>query len=324
MAAYPVFVREEQVPKISSIFKGKRKVQPLINIEIAGVNFSIESLHKMKLEELPTSYGNFLNKVNAAYDSIKVRLELNNIPVPIMTKIFDTDESWSMFVNDDEYFVTLNSPVLDKRIVWFARFKKDFSETVVYCSEMLIRITEMDGITKVINPLCYPLDQILLMYYLSHREGALIHCAGLEYDGRGYIFPGKSGAGKSTISRILAGRDGFDILSDDRMVVRKFGSTFYAFGTPWPGEAEIAVNKNFPLSAIFFVSHGMSNRIERMAPREALERLLPLTSIPWYDVDIMTKMLAFCEDLTSHMPAYALSFKPDAEVTDLFENFISK
>jgi hypothetical protein len=294
-----------------------------MNIEIAGVNFSIESRQEIKLEELPTSYGNFLKRDISAHDIIKVRLELNNIPAPIMTKIFDTNESWSMFVNDDEYFVALNPPVLNKCIVWLARFKKDFSETVIYCSEMLIPANQMDDIIKVINPLCYPLDQILLMYYLSQREGALIHCAGLEYGGRGYIFPGRSGAGKSTISRILAGRDRFDIMSDDRMVVRKFGKTFAAFGTPWPGEEEIAQNRNLPLSAIFFISHGKNSRIEQIAPREALERLLPLTSIPWYDADIMTKILDFCEDLTSYIPAYALSFKPDAEIIDVLESFIS-
>jgi hypothetical protein len=294
-----------------------------MNVEIAGVNFSIESRHEIKLEDLPPSYGNFLKRDVSAHDIIKVRLELNNIPAPIMTKIFDTNASWSMFVNDDEYFVALNPPVLNKRIVWLARFKKDFSETIIYCSEMFMPAHQMDDITKVINPLCYPLDQILLMYYLSQREGALIHCAGLEYDGRGYIFPGRSGAGKSTISRILAGRDGFDIISDDRMVVRKFGRTFCAFGTPWPGEAEIAENKKLPLSSIFFISHAKDSRIEKITPREALERLLPLTSIPWYDADIMTEILAFCEDLTSHVPAYALSFKPDTEIVDILENFIS-
>lgn len=297
---------------------------PLMNIEIAGVNFSIESRHEIRLEELPASYANFVRSDVSAHDIIKVRLELNNIPAPEMTKIFDTDESWSMFVNNDEYFVALNPPVLNKRNVWLARFKKDFSETVIYCSEMLIPANQRDDITKVINPLCYPLDQILLMYYLSQREGALVHCAGVDYNGRGYIFPGRSGAGKSTISRILAGRNRFTIISDDRMVVRKSGSVFSAFGTPWPGEEEIAENKNLPLSAIFFISQGISNRIEQITSREALERLLPVTSIPWYDADTMTEILAFCEDLTSHIPAYSLFFKPDAEIIDLLENFVSE
>jgi hypothetical protein len=299
-------------------------VPPLMHIEIAGVNFSIESRHKIRLEELPASYDNFVRRDVSAHDIIKVRLELNNIPAPKMTKIFDTDESWSMFVNNDEYFVALNPPVLNKKNVWLARFKKDFSETVIYCSEMLIPANQMDHITKVINPLCYPLDQILLMYYLSQREGALVHCAGLECDGRGYIFPGRSGAGKSTISRILAGRDGFNIISDDRMAVRKSGSIFSAFGTPWPGEEGIAENKNLPLSAIFFISQGENSRIEKIAPREALERLLPLTSIPWYDADTMTGILAFCEDLTARIPAYMLFFRPDSEIIDVLQNVISQ
>ena len=66
---------------------------PLLNIEIAGVTFSIESRNEIRLEELPASYANFVKSDVSAHDSIKVRLELNNIPAPEMTKIFDTDES---------------------------------------------------------------------------------------------------------------------------------------------------------------------------------------------------------------------------------------
>ena len=297
---------------------------PLINIEIAGVNFAVESRHIIALQELPASYRNFSKGIISSHDVVNVSLELNNIPVPKMKKIFNTDQSWSMFANDSEYFVLLNPPILNGRIVWLARFKKDLIETVVYCSEMLLLENEAAGITKIVNPLSYPLDQILLMYYLSQREGALVHCAGLEYNGRGYILPGRSGAGKSTLSRQFAACNGFKFLSDDRMVVRKIDGSFFTFGTPWPGEEEIAVNKGVPLSAIFFISHGTDNKIEQLKPREALEKLLPLTSIPWYDADTMPGILTFCGDLTSYLPAYELSFKPDTGIVDVFEKFISQ
>jgi hypothetical protein len=294
-----------------------------MNIEIAGVNFVIESRHKINLQELPPSYGNFLIRDISAHDIIKVSLELNNIPAPIMTKIFDTDESWSMFVNDDEYFVALNPPVLNKRIVWLARFKKDFSKTIIYCSKMLMPAHQMTELTKVINPLCYPLDQILLMYYLSQREGALIHCAGLEYDGRGFIFPGRSGAGKSTISRNFVLKNHV-VLSDDRVAIRKIGGSFTVFGTPWSGDAEIAENRSLPLRGIFFIRKSDEIVIKELTPAEAAERLMPVTSIPWYDEEAMSNILSFCEDLVLHIPSYDLYFTPGVEVVDFFEKFISK
>ena len=89
----------------------------------------------------------------------------------------------------------------------------------------------------VSNPVHYPLDQLLLMYTLAQREGALLHAAGVDIQGQGFIFPGKSGAGKSTLSRQLVVQKELEVLSDDRIVIRKIDGVFQAFGTPWPGDA---------------------------------------------------------------------------------------
>jgi hypothetical protein len=178
--------------------------------------------------------------------------------------------------------------------------------------------------STVSNPVCYPLDQLLLMYVLARNGGAILHAAGINHNNRGYIFPGRSGAGKSTIMRQCARSNDFKGLSDDRIIVRKMDGNFKAFGTPWPGEACVAVNKSAPLSGIFFISHGSRNKIQDLGRREAFERLLPVTSIPWYDREITEKLLSFCEDLVSHVPAYELHFKPDTEVVGVLEKFSQK
>jgi hypothetical protein len=296
-----------------------------LNIEIAGVNFTISCQDSITLEDFPEAYKTFLGKVNpaAGLSNMAVTLELNNIPVTKnKEKIFDTDQSWSMFFHDNEYFLSLNTPGHKKKTVWLARFGCDFKKVTVHCSKILL--SELNGNKKLSNPFRYPLDQILLMYFLSNNEGALIHAAGLEFNGRGYIFPGKSGAGKSTLSRQFVNFNNFELLSDDRIVVRKFDETFKAFGTPWPGEAGIAVNKSFKLSGIFFISQAGYNRIEEIKTQKALEKLLPAVSIPWYDKEVMIRILDFCEDLISGIPAYELHFKPDNEVIDVFEKFVTK
>jgi serine kinase of HPr protein (carbohydrate metabolism regulator) len=161
------------------------------------------------------------------------------------------------------------------------------------------------------------------MYILARRHGALLHAAGIDINGKGYIFPGKSGAGKSTITRQFAALGDTGLLSDDRIVVRKIEGGFKAYGTPWPGEAGIALNKSVPLAGIFFINHGSANRIREITPKEALARLLPVTSIPWYDREVMDRILTFCEDLISSVPIYELDFKPSVEVVDVFERFVS-
>lgn len=296
----------------------------LTKIQIAGIDLLLSFQDPIAFDKLPKVYEPFIKKTDSENGSVDIDIDLKikNLPNPEhLKKIFDSDQSWSMFMNEDEYFLTLSPPALDKKAVWLARFHRSFDKATIYCSEMLMR--EVNGETKLGNPFSYPLDQLLLMYILAQRNGMIIHAAGITMNGTGYIFAGKSGAGKSTLSKQFAFRNNSEVLSDDRMIIRKMNNIFKTFGTPWPGEAEIAMNKGVPLSGIFFLSHGSYNRIEEIKPQEALEKLLPVVSIPWYDKEVMTSILNFCEDIISNIPVYELFFKPDREITDVFEKFVS-
>jgi|WetSurMetagenome_2_1015567.scaffolds.fasta_scaffold07409_4 hypothetical protein len=296
----------------------------LMNMDIAGINFNISCRDSIILQDFPSIYQPFIKKTasDSASITFNIRLELHDIPdTGNMKKIFDTDDSWSMYKDDNDYIIALNPPALKKQIVWLARFNESFSETVVYCSDLLKR--ETDSGIKVLSPVLYPLDQLLLIHILAQNQGALIHAAGIELYGKGYIFPGRSGAGKSTISLQFGKRKHFGLLSDDRIAVRKVNNTLIVYGTPWAGEAGIADNSSSPLCGIFFIRQGAENIIKELQPKEALERLIPVTSIPWYDEEIMTKVLLFCEYMVSGVPAYDLFFKPDSEVVDVLEKYLS-
>lgn len=268
------------------------------------------------------AYQSFFGKVTADPGSVEVRvnLALTNMPdAGNLTRIFETGP-WSMYKGDDEYFLTLNSgiPAQPQEL---ARFGDDITQVTVYYSQQAIN--DKNGQSVVFNPVSYPLGQLLLMYILAPREGALLHAAGIDLHGRGFIFPGKSGAGKSTLARQFAARQELEVLSDDRIVVRKIDGAFQAFGTPWPGEEEIALNKSVPLAGIFFICHGPANKIQEIEPQAALERLLPVTSIPWYDREVLPKILQFCEDLITHIPTFELQFEPGVEVVEFVEEFVS-
>ena len=236
------------------------------------------------------------------------------------TEIFEDCGSWSMFKKGIEYSLVLN-PSLPDGPECIACFNPRFEKVTVYCGD--ICVVEVAGKKYVRNPFTYPLDQLLLMYALAQKKGALIHASGVEYHGRGYMFSGRSGAGKSTLSRKFA-LQGHEVLSDDRIVVRKIHGDFRMFGTPWSGEAGIAQNKDLLLHSIFFLHHGEKNFIREISPAEAVEKLMPVTSIPWYDESAMTKILTFCEELVSSCPAYDLFFRPDIDLQDTFKEFIPK
>ena len=159
------------------------------------------------------------------------------------------------------------------------------------------------------SPFHYPQDQILLTLALAGR-GAVVHAGGVSLRGKGILYAGPSGAGKTTLSRLLAAA-GHEILSDDRVIVRRDAGGFALHGTPWPGEGGYAAPGVLPLAAAVFLAKGSENRLRRLAPRDLARRLLPVMSVPWFDGELAGRYLELCEDLAARCPAFELAFRPD-------------
>lgn len=178
---------------------------------------------------------------------------------------------------------------------------------------------------QVFDPVRYPLDQILLMNHLAQGSGLIVHSAGLALEGMGMVFAGVSGAGKSTLTGIFA-REApeAELLSDDRIIVRQIDGRWHAYGTPWPGEAGVASNSRAGLGALFFLAKGPAHRLEPLSPAQALKRLLPVVSCPWYDSERLTGVLDTCERLVGQVPCFELRFKPGPGVVALLRDFVHR
>jgi len=296
-----------------------------LNVGIARVNFTIHCSDAPLTNELQSSsYTPFItdHPIRAAGSfTVDVTLEIRDLPSSEgLEEVFEDCGSWSMLKKGIEYYLVLN-PGLPDGPESIIHFEPLLEKVIVYCGDL--NVVSVAGKKLVRNPFIYPLDQLLLMYALAERKGALVHAAGLDYHGKGFLFAGRSGAGKSTLARNFASK-GYEMLSDDRIVTRRINGSFRMFGTPWPGEAGIALNKDLPLDGIFFIRHGTEHVIKELKPAEAVERLMPVTSIPWFDRKTMLSILSFCEDMTAHVPAYELSFRPDNGVVDALEEFLSE
>jgi hypothetical protein len=291
------------------------------HIHISGVNFTIECRDAEISLPVDSAYTSFKeNSTNSFEDvNVKVYLETDSLPKTNgLRKIFDSESSWSAFLDKNIYYISLQPKGFDQYI-WLAKIRPGFREVVVYCSSKLM--SWKNGQLIINSPVCYPLDQILLMYILGTKKGALIHAAGADFMSKGFVFPGKSGAGKSTIARQFMNHSKWSLLSDDRIVVRDNENSYFAYGTPWPGEAGIAENRKVPIAGVFFLKQAVSNKIREIDKREACEKMFPVVSIPWYDRKIFPEIMGCCENITFNIPCYELSFFPGSEVVDVLERF---
>lgn len=295
-----------------------------VGLTIAGVRLFIQSRHSELPGSLDPPYLPFTGYDLDYSSSISVDLLVDTLTdTGRLRKVFDSNESWSLLTDESSFFIIMNPADLGSRQpVWVAEVAKSFERATVHCGEMLVEYH--DGEIRVSSPVCYPLDQILLMHHLSGRSGVIVHGAGISINSKGYVFAGRSGAGKSTITGILNSAGCSDILSDDRVIVRDIEDTVRVFGTPWPGEGGYASNSNVPLSGIFLLTKGEQNSITEINRRNAVERLLPVLSIPWYDKESLSGILTFCDLLLAKIPVYDLIFRPDAGIVGIFREFVER
>ena len=134
------------------------------------------------------------------------------------------------------------------------------------------------------------------------------------------LFAGNSGVGKTTMSKLWGEDADTKILSDDRIIIRKLDGAFRIYGTPWHGTGKFAKPDSAELKKIFFLKHGDKNKMTPLRSSDAISRLLAASFPPLWDKEGMGFILEQSSELFSTLPAYELTFVPDAKATDLIKS----
>ncbi len=161
----------------------------------------------------------------------------------------------------------------------------------------------------------YPEGQIILLNRLAMLQAGLVHSSALVIDGRGYLFCGRSGAGKTTIARLWKQRGGM-LLCDDRNIVRWMNGCPFVCSTPWHGEDPEVNPVNVPLGGIFHLHQAPENRVEEIPMTQAVARLYATSLAPFYDRTSARLVLDGYVRCLDSVPSYDLHFTPDLRATD--------
>jgi hypothetical protein len=112
---------------------------------------------------------------------------------------------------------------------------------------------------------------MLLFAFASAPYAALeMHASVVTRGGRGFLFLGRSGTGKSTHSRLwLEHISGTELLNDDNPVLRIVDGVARVFGSPWSGKTPCYKAQDAPVGAIVRLHQAPFNRITRFATVQA-------------------------------------------------------
>jgi hypothetical protein len=145
--------------------------------------------------------------------------------------------------------------------------------------------------------------RILASHALLRRgAGALVHASGVLFQGRGILFIGPSGAGKTTCARLTSPEN---VLSDDQVALLETSSGLALASTPFVGLfGRVLAPTRTPLGALVVLDRARSGRLEPLKRTEALSAILRCLPLYTRTPETASTALHLAERLVREAPLW--------------------
>ena len=167
---------------------------------------------------------------------------------------------------------------------------------------------------------------MMLMFAFSteRKNTLLMHSSVIVKDGKGYLFLGRSGTGKSTHSQLwIDNLEGCELLNDDNPVLRiEENGEIHVYGSPWSGKTPCYRNLDYPVGAIVDLHQAKSNKIRKLSIVEAYAMMYVSCSGARFVKEMADGLHASSERVICTVPCYSLDCLPNAEAAFLCYNTV--
>ena len=173
-----------------------------------------------------------------------------------------------------------------------------------------------------------PLNPVALAYFFYihalRRQIIQIHAATIQYQGRGILFLGPSGVGKTTQAERWAQFRGASIINGDVGFVQRTPEGFLAWGTPWHGSSPYCLNTSVPLKALVVLKQAPYNSLRELTGFEKLKEISNNVFYPTWLEDGMELGVETLNHLLTELPVYRLDNRADLEAVELLERELNR
>ena len=166
-------------------------------------------------------------------------------------------------------------------------------------------------------------EALKMMYDLATagKDTLHVHAAVVSCEGKGYLFLGPSGTGKSTHAQLwLKHFEGTELLNDDNPVVRDG----VVYGSPWSGKTPCYRNVSVPIGGIVMLSQAPYNKIRRLSGIEAYVDLAESVGGKIWDSRIAEGLHQTENKLAQTIPMWHLECLPDEAAARLCHDTITR
>ena len=168
----------------------------------------------------------------------------------------------------------------------------------------------------------FAVDNAAMLVYAFRTtalDTLLFHSSTVVREGRGYLFLGHSGTGKSTHSQqwLKAFPDAL-LLNDDNPVVRLLpDGEIRVYGSPWSGKTPCYINDFAPVGALVQLVQAPENKIERLRMTQAYPYVLGSVSGLKIMPEAMDALYNSIARLLEECPVYRLECLPNESAARL-------
>jgi hypothetical protein len=290
----------------------------LHDISITIANMLIELTSPLSAAELGIEgrLGQFVGAAEKPLARVALRWEESAVPpVPRGALIYDPGSIWKMHRAEPDYYAALT---------YQSAGQASQAQSVLRANSAWddLTLTEQRNGPSWQSLLHIGAGELILRTAILFTGGLVFHSSGLDDNGRGIVFIGHSGAGKSTQVGLWIQEPGVIAMNDDRIAVRVKDNGAMCYGTPWGGTSDIARNHAAPLRALIVLEQAPENAIEPIAPAVAASLLTARAFLPYWNSALMQRAMSNLNTILAHVPVYRLRCRPEKAVIPLVRSIL--
>lgn len=189
-------------------------------------------------------------------------------------RLFDSGSTWQLYEDGFGFKFEVNAPAIGEDPYKRLLIDRCFRRATLQVSQKVFLTVPCPMLG-----LDYPLDELLITHRLTQEKAIELHGTGIvRANGVANLFVGHSGAGKSTTTRLWTDIEDVEVLSDDRIIVRRDEVSAHACEVETPIEAAGAGRDH----GVLRLRERSASPITHSAQDDKTKKKMRMYGTPWH------------------------------------------
>ena len=274
------------------------------HFSVAGFTFAVELPHECNIDTLLPSFAPF--RCPPTSDEQLFVLTLDDTPFA------DDGELWDETTND--LGLTRLYKTAEGYRVALQYTPQGPVHTMIADERFTMARVNLSSHDKYAGQALSSLLRLAFAQAIVWHRAISIHASAVVCDGKGYLFMGKSGTGKSTHSALWQQHiPGCHLLNDDNPTLRIVGDKVIVYGTPWSGKTHCYRNEQHPVGAIVRLVQAKENSYHPQSGVAAFVAILPGCSAIRRDAAQYDTLCTTLAEISAMVPVGVMECLPNAD-----------